>query len=47
MQCTYWPISQEVKAIKQWYLVSWYNITWETVFLKMFIQNVVEKIFLD
>ena len=34
MQSVYWPITQEVKAIRQWNLVSWKNITWEKFFLE-------------
>ena len=41
-QYTDYPISQEVEAITQWNLVSSWNITWETLFLKDHIQNVVE-----
>ena len=33
MQYTYWPISQELKTIRQWNLVSQENVTWERLFL--------------
>ena len=38
------PISQDIKAIRQWNLVSWKKITWET-FKKNDTQNVMQKIF--
>ena len=34
MQYTYCPISHKVKEIRQWNLVSYYNITWETFSFK-------------
>ena len=34
LQCKYCPISEEAKAFRRWKLVSQYNITWETFFLK-------------
>ena len=34
MQHTYCQISQEVKAVRQWNLVTYYNITWGTSLLK-------------
>ena len=46
LQCTYYTISQEVKAIiRQQNLLSQYNVTRETFFLKNHTQNVVEKLF--
>ena len=36
---TYCPISQEVKEIRKWNLVSWQNITWEIFFFKNFTEN--------
>ena len=47
MHYTYWPISQEAKAIRQWNLVNYKNITWETFLLKNHTQNGVEKLFPD
>ena len=47
LQYTYCPISQEVKAIRQWNLVSWYNITSETFFWKSHMQNLMEELFPD
>ena len=43
MQYTY----QEVKSIRELNLVSWYNITRGTFFLKNHTKNVVEKLFLE
>ena len=43
MQYTYWSISQEVKVLRQWNLVS-YNITWGIFFWKYHTQNMVEKL---
>ena len=43
--CTCCPTSQQMKAFRQWSLVSWWqNIAWETFFLKIYAQNVVEKL---
>ena len=39
IQCSYSPISQDLKAIRQWNFVSSYNIAWGTFLLK----NHVEK----
>ena len=47
MQCTYYLISQEVKAARKLNLVSEQNITWGTFSLKTHLQNVVEKLFPD
>ena len=44
---TYCPIFWEVKAISQWNLVSWENVTWETFFLKNHTQNMIEKLVPD
>ena len=44
---SYCPVSQEVKAIRHWSLVSQQKITWETFFLKNQTPNVVENLFLD
>ena len=41
------PISREVKAMRQWNLVSKQKLTWETFFLKNHSPNVVEKIIPD
>ena len=46
MQYTYFLIS-EVKATRQWHLVSWLHITWGTFLLKNHTQNVVKKLFPD
>ena len=45
LQYTYCPISQDIKEMKfrQWNLVSYWSIKWETFFLKNHKQNVVEK----
>ena len=47
LEHSYCPVSQEVKAIRHWSLVSQLKITWETFFLKNQTPNVVENLFLD
>ena len=47
MQYTYCPISKTRKTRRQWKLVSYKNIIWETFFFKNHTKNVVEKLFLD
>ena len=47
LQYAYCQISQVAKAIRQWNLISWENITRETFFLKNHAQKVIEKLFTD
>ena len=47
LQHKYCPISNEVKANRQGYLVSWYNITREILFFKMLIENEAERLVSD
>ena len=35
LQCKYCPTSQKVMTVRQWNLVSYWNITWEIVFFKI------------
>ena len=47
IQYTYYPISQDAMAIRQWILVSLSNIGWEIFFFKSHAENETGRLVLD